>query len=386
MATVPSTLRDAFVADLSLVQDQIRAGIVPTRAAAADRHWLSWCAFCLEHQLDPHLQDISDPVPTLQVWATRYRDGRLAPGGHPVRTKTVEDAVRAVGQTFARMGSHDIRQNSTGQLDYRLKQQFQCWRREDPAPHRVKPIPIAIVHYTLRMAYSGTSSDAICAYADIITIGYFFLMRPGEYTGTHGGNSAAIQLGQIQLRCGTRRLDLWTATATELHSATTVAFTFDNQKNGVRGEVISHGRTGQQYCCPTLATVRRILYLRAKGATVHTPLASYWSGECRLGIKSSDITRILRQAVVAIGTEVGLVPTDIEARSLRAGGAMALLNGGCDDNIIKLMGRWRSDAMLRYLHGTAAHTTLYAARMVTGGAYHLVPGTFVPQHPLATDH
>jgi hypothetical protein len=60
---------------------------------------------------------------------------------------------------------------------------------------------------------------------------------------------------------------------------------------------------------------------------------------------------------------------------------MALLNGGCDDNTIKLLGRWRSDAMLRYLHGTAAHTAGYAARMVTGGTYSLVPGTFVPQLP-----
>ena len=55
----------------------------------------------------------------------------------------------------------------------------------------------------------------------------------------------------------------------------------------------------------------------------------------------------------------------MNARSLRAGGAMALLCGRVDADTIRLVGRWKSDAMFRYLHAQAlplvrhlAHTML----------------------------
>jgi hypothetical protein len=41
-----------------------------------------------------------DPFPILQVFAQRYRDGRIAPRNNVVRSDTVSDTVRAVGQVF----------------------------------------------------------------------------------------------------------------------------------------------------------------------------------------------------------------------------------------------------------------------------------------------
>ena len=48
--------------------------------------------------------------------------------------------------------------------------------------------------------------------------------------------------------------------------------------------------------------------------------------------------------------QTGVHPSNYSARSLGAGGAMALLAGKCDNNIIKLMGCWNSDVMMKYLH------------------------------------
>jgi hypothetical protein len=58
----------------------------------------------MESNLDPFLRNCSDSVPIIQVLAQRYRDGRIAPKGNPVRSGTVEDAVRAVGQAFTHLG------------------------------------------------------------------------------------------------------------------------------------------------------------------------------------------------------------------------------------------------------------------------------------------
>ena len=62
------------------------------------------------------------------------------------------------------------------------------------------------------------------------------------------------------------------------------------------------------------------------------------------------ITKVLKGAVSLSGDNLGFLPKDVSARSLRAAGAMALLCSGIDTDIIRLIGRWRSDEMLHYLN------------------------------------
>jgi hypothetical protein len=66
-----------------------------------DKHWSRWDAFCLTHDGDPYLSTWEDPVPMLQVFGERYRDGRLPPRHKPIKATTVEDGLRAVGQAQA---------------------------------------------------------------------------------------------------------------------------------------------------------------------------------------------------------------------------------------------------------------------------------------------
>lgn len=58
---------------------------------------------------------------------------------------------------------------------------------------------------------------------------------------------------------------------------------------------------------------------------------------------------------------------------------MALLCGKVDTSIIQLVGRWRSDVMLRYLHLQAgALMSTLAQTILQAGSFHLVPGQEVP--------
>jgi hypothetical protein len=100
-------------------------------------------------------------------------------------------------------------------------------------------------------------------------------------------------------------------------------------------------------------------------------------------VQTNDVTNALRLAAIAQFHLTGLSPADISARSLRAGGAMALLCARVDHNIIRLVGRWRSDEMLRYLHAQAyplMHT--FASSMLTHGTFSLIPGHAVPSTAL----
>jgi hypothetical protein len=84
---------------------------------------------------------------------------------------------------------------------------------------------------------------------------------------------------------------------------------------------------------------------------------------------------MLCNSAPALYLELGIDPLRISTRSLHAGGAMALLCAQVDTNLIRLVGCWRSDEMLRYLHLQAyplMHT--FARCMALAGAFTVVPG------------
>jgi hypothetical protein len=70
-----------------------------------------------------------DPVPLLQVFGERYRNGQLAPRQNAVRARTVEDALCAIGQTFALLGSPDIRKDAFGDIDFRIGRQIRAYKK-----------------------------------------------------------------------------------------------------------------------------------------------------------------------------------------------------------------------------------------------------------------
>ena len=70
--------------------------------------------------LDPLLVAYQDPVPILNAFARDYQTGAIATSSHSVRSRTVEDAVRSIGQAIAMLGAKDPRMTPTGNLDGRL--------------------------------------------------------------------------------------------------------------------------------------------------------------------------------------------------------------------------------------------------------------------------
>ena len=69
--------------------------------------------------------------------------------------------------------------NVHGQLDFRLTSLYQAWSKADDPPSRVKPLPLGLLHQTVRLALADNTPAALAA-ADCLFIGYFFLLRPGE--------------------------------------------------------------------------------------------------------------------------------------------------------------------------------------------------------------
>jgi hypothetical protein len=284
-----------------------------------------------------------------------------------------------VGQTLASVGAKDPRLDAAGKTEFRLRRQLCSYAKADSPPSRVKPIPIQVVHHAINQAYAHGHVESL-AVAQMICIGFFFLMRPGEHTAPTGENTP-FKLQDLQLYVGPTRYSALTIPVPLLVSVTFVTLTFTIQKNSVRGEVVGLGRSGHHRCCPVEATANRVRHLREHDAPGDTPLCNYFSNGQSYYVTSSNLTSTIRSSVTAIGPALGFAPTDVSARSLRAAGAMALLCANVDPNTIRMLGQWRSDEMLRYLHLQAQplmHN--FAQRMLTGGHYVLHPNPEMPNN------
>jgi len=90
------------------------------------------------------------------------------------------------------------------------------------------------------------------------------------------------------------------------------------------------------------------------------------------------LTKELRAATSTLRHAVGLHPAEISICSLRASGAMALLCAHVDTDRIRLLGRWRSDEMLCYLHVQAYPVVAdLAPAMLQHGNFTLIPNIYI---------
>ncbi|KAI2489281.1 hypothetical protein MHU86_25315 [Fragilaria crotonensis] len=364
--------RHRCLLDWCAVQDASTTRCSPQRSANAATAWDLWTSFCGSLRIQPRQLGTWDPVTLLQLYAQRYRDGSIAPGRRPVRARTVEDAVRTVGQAYTRMGSPDPRLNPHGLVDYRLTSLYRAWQRADDPPSRVKPLPLSLVSQVWQ--YAHNASPHATAAAECLVIGFYFLLRPGEYLGRPGATQ--FRLRDVRFWIGNRALDHFTCPPADILAATFATLTFTRQKNGVRNETVGHGRSGHPTLCPVHCLGRRALTLRAAGATPDTPLNAVRAAPNASWtyVHPSDLTSHLR-AALHLHPDPAYTLHDVSIRSTRAGGAMALLCAGVDSDRIRLVGRWRSDEMYRYLHVQAQPVmTGLSAAMLRGGSFRLTPG------------
>jgi hypothetical protein len=77
-------------------------------------------------------------------------------------------------------GGADPRRDTFGGIDFRIQRQIKSYHKVDDPPRRVKPIPIIIIVYVMSSAFGRERNEGDLAIADMITITFFFLLRPDK--------------------------------------------------------------------------------------------------------------------------------------------------------------------------------------------------------------
>jgi hypothetical protein len=97
---------------------------------------------------------------------------------------------------------------------------------------------------------------------------------------------------------------------------------------------------------------------------------------CELhGIKGTELLIKLHAVISAIGKDsLGFSPNDISLHSLRSGAAMAMYLIAVPVFTIMLIGRWSSDASLRYIRRQAkGFSNGISTKMITHEAFFTIP-------------
>ena len=160
LAQSPASARNAFYFDLKAAAAKAHNTVSSDRAKAIDAVWEKcWIPFLQELNIegDPYLTHVADKVPILRVFAIPLRDGRLSQSKQPIRAPHVWDEILYVAKMFTELGLPDPRMNTHRDMDPRRSSLYKSFSNEDPAPNRVKPLPIQVLHHAQALANQSTN-------------------------------------------------------------------------------------------------------------------------------------------------------------------------------------------------------------------------------------
>ena len=84
--------------------------------------------------------------------------------------------------------------------------------------------------------------------------------------------------------------------------------------------------------------------------TNETPISAVLLGSRIMHVTSKQVAKALQDTVTAIGEDLlNIKAEEVGTHSLQSAAAMAMFLGGLPVYLIMLMGRWSSDAFLRYI-------------------------------------
>ena len=377
------------MADLTAANRFRLCGVTDNTNDKQTRAWTRWTTYLTSIGLgdEPFLCALSPPerLRIICAFAQAIRDARYSPTRFSVLTAGVVKAtISDVAATFRTHDRPDPRLDPDGKVAFILQRQLRGYSNTDPGEKPQQALSADVIEKLHAM--SLLPDDKIKA--NLLIVAFFFAMRSCEYSTVSGTRrTKIIRLGGIRFYIGKRLIP---HDSPILHRATSGTLLFEYQKNDSRNETVTAHKTYHPTMCPVIQLVilvRRLLAI--PGANQHTPINTYLpSGATKPAmIHSSDILTRLRLAVDLIGAAtLGYTSAEVGLHSLRSGAAMSMYLQGIPVYVIMLLGRWSSDAFLRYIRRNVQEfSSGVSQKMIACPLFFTVPTANI-EDPRAPNH
>ncbi len=250
-------------------------------------------------------------------------------------------------QAFRTKGRPNPAKNIDNELSLLLSRQFCAYRNEDPKEKEQKALPFSVI-YELSLWQVTNLDKAIVQ----LTIGAaFFACRSCKYSKVPRSEQKRTKLLCLRNIRFFKDRHLLLASSDNLELADSDATTFKMQKNDMKHKTVIHERTEDANLCPVLQWERLVHRIWTYPCvTEDKPVCTIWRHGRLKQITSRHTITALCAACASIGSaKLGFEPSEIGTYLLRSGAAMEMYLAGIPVYTIMLIGRWSSDAFLRYI-------------------------------------
>jgi hypothetical protein len=287
------------------------------------------------------------------------------------KRQTVESHINGVAAEFRKNGHPDPTRDVDGHQHHRLYSQYRGYTNKDPPTKHEKAIP----HDILRQISTSATTDtpATHKFNRLLRLAFFWAMRSCEYCLVEKPSSRRTKVLTVQNFVFRRNNVTIPHDDPDLCNADTASIEFEWQKKLIRNDLVTQHNNDDPDFNPTVCAALLIQELRAMpGCTDATPIDTYMepSGR-RKRMKSKCMLAMLRAKLQVIGTDrLGFSPDETGLHSIRSSAAMALYLANKQVFVIMLLGRWSSDAFLRYIRPQVAEFSKGVSRaMIQNGTY-----------------
>lgn len=199
--------------------------------------------------------------------------------------------------------------------------------RKHSTPDRRLPISYAILQNLLTALPSIVPDSSLRLLCQTMFVTAFFaLLRIGELTVTSPGSPNTILVRNLSFHFNRKRV----------HSASILFQTFKHSQG--QSATVTLKRHNNKKTCP----VRLLFKYRKHFTHISGPLFCF---ECGCPVSSTFFRSILRSCVLKCGLDASAFTT----HSFRIGGATHAYECNLADARIKLLGRWKSNAFMKYI-------------------------------------
>jgi len=387
---------------LQSISSQARNNILLLRNAAEDSQasatttqyrrfntasWAKWTSFIGSIDIgdDPFLEKFEQHERNqfITLFAQYLRSKPTSTGRVPELAEgSIRNTISTVAQTFLENHAADPRIANDGNTAISIRRILAGFKALDSNDKRQKAIPISVIRQVHKL-YSKSNDPQAIAVSQLIVGAFFFAMRSCEYSKTtsptESKRTKIVSIGDVRFF---RHSQLIQHKDDTLQDVDIVSITFRSQKNGEKNQTISMHKSNDPDLCPVKIWASIIKRIRSyKSASDSSPVNCCISNQGTITqITSNQIRNKVRAAAASIGEDaLGFKLEEIGCHSLRSGSAMAMYLAGIPITTIQLIGRWKSDAFMRYIREQVdCFTENVSAKMIAVKNFYTIPDTTLP--------
>ena len=258
---------------------------------------------------------------------------------------TVAATISSVSTTFRENGLKNPILDDNNEKSIYIQRQLRGYRNQDPPPDSQQCLPLSI----FKTIFSDRSTLLSEALGQLTAGALFFACRSCEYSKVPNDESRktkTLRLKNLKFFKNFNELK----NPNRFHSADFIQITFEMQKTEIKHQSIIQHKASGEFCPVKIWASIKKRILSYPGSSENSKVNLFLKNGKLVEITSKAIRLNIKHHVRLIDPTQKFYKLDkIGTHSIRSSTAMILHCVGVDVPMIKLLGRWASDAFLRYI-------------------------------------